>query len=161
MGSLKKQSIPTVQRGGLKNAAVSNPINKMGVKGVDTKTPFDNSQDQHPLYAIPYQRMVSTSKGVKPIECRLPAPNEIAVIDWVNFTIGIETMGDKYWKDDEFVKDEHLWSAAVDALEPHLEHIFGFSASFCRNSGLNFYEQSYVLGEDFGFYASVVRETPF
>ncbi|MCU4389286.1 replication initiation factor domain-containing protein [Acinetobacter courvalinii] len=151
MGSLKKQSIPTVQRGGLKNAAVSNPINKMGVKGVDTKTPFDNSQDQHPLYAIPYQRMVSTSKGVKPIECRLPAPNEIAVIDWVNFTIGIETMGDKYWEDDEFVKDEHLWSAAVDALEPHLEHIFGFSASFCRNSGLNFYDQSYVLGEDFGF----------
>jgi phage replication initiation protein len=42
---------------------------------------------------VPYMHMISTSSGAKPVQCRLPADNEIAVVDWVNFTIGIETVG--------------------------------------------------------------------
>lgn len=156
MDKYKKQPIPTVEQGGLKKSVVVSPINKMGVKTSESMHSHMQDRDlpfqENSLYAIPYQKMVMTSKGVKPVECRLPADNEIAVIDWVNFTMGIETMGDQYWKqDDEYVLDSHRYTAAVDALEPILEHIFGFTTSSCRNSGLNFYEQSYVLGEDFGF----------
>lgn len=152
MDKYKKQPIPTVLSGGLKNKAVSTPINKMGVTKFDTQ-PQDADLPifQHSLYTIPRTHMILTNDGVKHVEYRMPAENEIAVIDWVNFTFGIETMGDKYWQEDEYILDTHRYTAAIDSLEADLEHIFGFTTSSCRNSGLNFYQQSYVLGEDFGF----------
>ena len=152
MDKYKKQPIPTVLSGGLKNKPVSTPINKMGVTKFDTQ-PQDADLPifQHSLYTIPRTHMLLTNDGVKHVEYRMPAENEIAVIDWVNFTFGIETMGDKYWQEDEYILDTHRYTAAIDSLEADLEHIFGFTTSSCRNSGLNFYQQSYVLGEDFGF----------
>ena len=152
MDKYKKQPNPTVLSGGLKNKAVSTPINKMGVTKFDTQ-PQDADLPifQHSLYTIPRTHMILTNDGVKHVEYRMPAENEIAVIDWVNFTFGIETMGDKYWQEDEYILDTHRYTAAIDSLESDLEHIFGFTTSSCRNSGLNFYQQSYVLGEDFGF----------
>lgn len=152
MDKYKKQPIPTLLSGGLKNKSVSTPINKMGVTKFDTQ-PQDADLPifQHSLYTIPRTHMILTNDGVKHVEYRMPAENEIAVIDWVNFTFGIETMGDKYWQDDEYILDAHRYTAAIDSLEADLEHIFGFTTSSCRNSGLNFYQQSYVLGEDFGF----------
>lgn len=124
----------------------------MGVTKFDTQ-PQDADLPifQHSLYTIPRTHMILTNDGVKHVEYRMPAENEIAVIDWVNFTFGIETMGDKYWQEDEYILDTHRYTAAIDSLEADLEHIFGFTTSSCRNSGLNFYQQSYVLGEDFGF----------
>lgn len=152
MDKYKKQPNPTVLSGGLKNKVVSTPINKMGVTKFDTQ-PQDADLPifQHSLYTIPRTHMILTNDGVKHVEYRMPAENEIAVIDWVNFTFGIETMGDKYWQEDEYILDTHRYTAAIDSLEADLEHIFGFTTSSCRNSGLNFYQQSYVLGEDFGF----------
>jgi phage replication initiation protein len=152
MDKYKKQPNPTVLSGGLKNKPLSTPINKMGVTKFDTQ-PQDADLPifQHSLYTIPRTHMILTNDGVKHVEYRMPAENEIAVIDWVNFTIGIETMGDKYWQEDEYILDTHRYTAAIDSLEADLEHIFGFTTSSCRNSGLNFYQQSYVLGEDFGF----------
>lgn len=152
MDKYKKQPNPTVLSGGLKNKPLSTPINKMGVTKFDTQ-PQDADLPifQHSLYTIPRTHMILTNDGVKHVEYRMPAENEIAVIDWVNFTFGIETMGDKYWQEDEYILDTHRYTAAIDSLEADLEHIFGFTTSSCRNSGLNFYQQSYVLGEDFGF----------
>lgn len=152
MDKYKKQPNPTVLSGGLKNKPLLTPINKMGVTKFDTQ-PQDADLPifQHSLYTIPRTHMILTNDGVKHVEYRMPAENEIAVIDWVNFTIGIETMGDKYWQEDEYILDTHRYTAAIDSLEADLEHIFGFTTSSCRNSGLNFYQQSYVLGEDFGF----------
>lgn len=152
MDKYKKQPNPTVLSGGLKNKPLLTPINKMGVTKSDTQ-PQDADLPifQHSLYTIPRTHMILTNDGVKHVEYRMPAENEIAVIDWVNFTIGIETMGDKYWQEDEYILDTHRYTAAIDSLEADLEHIFGFTTSLCRNSGLNFYQQSYVLGEDFGF----------
>lgn len=152
MDKYKKQPNPTVLSGGLKNKPFTTPINKMGVTKFDTQ-PQDADLPifQHSLYTIPRTHMILTNDGVKHVEYRMPAENEIAVIDWVNFTFGIETMGDKYWQDDEYILDAHRYTAAIDSLEADLEHIFGFTTSSCRNSGLNFYQQSYVLGEDFGF----------
>ncbi len=152
MDEYKKQPNPTALSGGLKNAMVVTPINKMGVKTSDTQLQdADLPYQEHSLYTIPYAHMVMTSSGVKPVQCRLPADNEIAVIDWVNFTIGIETLGDKYWNEDEYIIDTHRWTAAVEELDHQLHHIFGFSTTACRHGGLNFYKESYVLGEDFGF----------
>ena len=162
MDKYKKQSIPTVLSGGMKKSAVVTPINKMGVKVSDTRPQDADLPYQHnPLYTIPSSHMIMTNDGVKHIEYRMPAENEIAVIDWVNFTCGIETLGtiehasgfltSKYESDEEYILDTHMWSAAVEELNETLEHIFGFSTTYCRNNGLNFYKQSYVLGEDFGF----------
>jgi len=147
MGKYKKQPNPTALPGGLKT-----PINKMGVTVSDTQPQdADLPFQRHELYTIPSTHMLMTNDGVKHVEFRMPADNEIAVIDWVNFTIGIETMGDKFWQEDEFITESHRFTAAVDALDIHLEHIFGFTTSSCRHKGLNFYDESYVLGEDFGF----------
>ena len=72
MTSIKKQSIPTVQQGGLKKSAVVSPINKMGVKTSESMHSHMQDRDlpfqENSLYAIPYQKMVMTSKGVKPVE---------------------------------------------------------------------------------------------
>ncbi len=160
MDKYKKQSIPTVLSGGMKKEAVGTPINKMGVKVSDTHPQFDLPYQDNPLYPIPHTHMLMTNDGVKHVEYRMPADNEIAVIDWVNLTCGIETLGtithgsglqtSKY-ETDEYILDDHRYLAAVTELDDHLEHIFGFKTAYRRPSGLNFYTQSYVLGEDFGF----------
>lgn len=148
----KKQPIPTVLSGGMKKEAVGTPINKMGVKKFDTRPQdADLPYQEHSLYTIPHTHMVMTNDGVKHIEYRMPADNEIAVIDWVNMTMGLETLGDHLWQEDEFIIEAHRCTAAMDILDPILEDIFGFSTTYCRGTGLNFYNQSYVLGEDFGF----------
>ncbi|MCU4379973.1 replication initiation factor domain-containing protein [Acinetobacter haemolyticus] len=152
MDKYKKQPIPTVLSGGMKKGAVGTPINKMGVKVSDTRPQDADLPYQHnPLYTIPHTHMIMTNDGVKHIEYRMPSDNEIAVIDWVNFTIGLESLGDHLWQEDEFILESHRCTAAMDILDPILDDIFGFSTTHCRNSGLNFYNQSYVLGEDFGF----------
>ena len=43
-----------------------------------------------------YTHLVKTTSGVKEVPTRLPAENEIAIVDWVNFTIGIETLGSAF-----------------------------------------------------------------
>ena len=82
MDKYKKQPNPTVLSGGLKNKAVSTPINKMGVTKFDTQ-PQDADLPifQHSLYTIPRTHMILTNDGVKHVEYRMPAENEIAVID--------------------------------------------------------------------------------
>ncbi|MBR7703155.1 replication protein, partial [Acinetobacter nosocomialis] len=90
----------------------------MGVKVSDTQPQdADLPFQEHSLYTIPRTHMIMTNDGVKHIEYRMPADNEIAVIDWVNFTFGIETVGDRFWQEDEFILESHRITAAVEALE--------------------------------------------
>ncbi|ELW79450.1 replication initiation factor [Acinetobacter sp. WC-743] len=110
----------------------------------DLITPFARE------FPTPYMHMVSTSSGVKPVQCRLPADNEIAVVDWVNFTFGIETISHNLLDDDECISDEQRWSSAVELFNENLEYIFGFTTTSKNNSGRNFYKESYVLGENMG-----------
>lgn len=141
----KSSKLPSLQWG------LDAPTNKMGVTvgasrmdstDFDLPWTFDNSNP------VPYMHMVSTSSGVKPVQCRLPAQEEIAVVDWVNFTIGIETLGVKFF--DENGGDEDLWMNAIFAFDEQLEHIFGFATTSQNKTGRNFYKQSYVLGENMG-----------
>lgn len=97
-----------------------------------------------------YTHLVKTSAGVKEVPIRLPAENEIAIVDWVNFTIGIETLGSAFF---EPVTPENMDSvclSAITKLDEHLEHIFGFSTTSRNQSGRNFYKQSFVLGREMG-----------
>lgn len=132
--------------------SLSTPTNKMGVTvsaarmdsaDWDLQTPFARTNP------VPYMHMVKTSTGIKPVQCRLPADNEIAVVDWVNFTIGIETLGDRFLYNDD-VTEERLWAEAVQHYDDVLEHIFGFSTSAQNKSGRNFYKMSYELGNGMG-----------
>ena len=132
---------------------ISTPTNKMGVTKneftMDTAdwdliTPFERE------FPTPYMHMVMTSKGVKPVQCRLPADNEIAVIDWVNFTIGIETISTQLLDDQEYPLEEYRWNKAVEMFDQTLHHIFGFGISQKQDKGRNFYKETYSLGEDMG-----------
>lgn len=144
----KKQSNTASLQWGLKT-----PSNKMGEKlnqpsRMDT-TDWDLELPFARENPVPYMHMISTSSGAKPVQCRLPADNEIAVVDWVNFTIGIETVGDRFLNTEDST-DENRWMNTIIAFDEHLEHIFGFSTTSQNKSGRNFYKQSYVLGQDMG-----------
>ena len=153
---IKNNSIPTISWGGLDN--LSTPSNKMGVTKFDSRMddadwdlplPFDQKA-LHRENPIPYMHMVSTTSGIKPVQIRLPADNEIAVPDWVNFTFGIETLSEHLLDEDEYLIEEHKWARAVDMFNENLEYIFGFTVTAKNNAGRNFYKESYVLGENMG-----------
>nr|WP_180027886.1 replication initiation factor domain-containing protein [Acinetobacter sp. YH16032] len=110
----------------------------------DLVTPFERE------FPTPYMHMVMTSKGVKPVQCRLPADNEISVVDWVNFTFGIETISNELLDDEEYPLDEFKWNRAVELFDETLQHIFGFGISHKQDKGRNFYKETYSLGEDMG-----------
>lgn len=131
---------------------LNTPSNKMGV--TNSMARMDTTDWDLPLpfareNPVPYMHMISNGSTVKPVQCRLPADNEIAVVDWVNFTVGIETMGDRFLNTDDD-SDENRWTHTIRAFDHHLEHIFGFSTTSQNKSGRNFYKQSYVLGQDMG-----------
>ncbi|MDY6991060.1 MAG: replication initiation factor domain-containing protein [Pseudomonadota bacterium] len=72
----------------------------------------------------------------------IPIKNEYsdasaAFIDWLNFTFGLE-----------YYDGHHDW---LYKLSDDLESIFGFGITEKRDRGLNFYEKSYILGNDWGF----------
>jgi phage replication initiation protein len=66
------------------------------------------------------------------------ANSDAGFIDWLNFTFGTEYYGYNY-------------SDWIYKLSDDLESIFGFGITEQRDRGLNFYEKSYVLGNDWGF----------
>nr|WP_252150031.1 replication initiation factor domain-containing protein [Acinetobacter cumulans] len=97
-----------------------------------------------------YTHLVKTASGVKEVPTRLPAENEIAIVDWVNFTFGIETLGSAFFEPMTPDNLESVCLSAITTLDEHLEQIFGFSTTARNKTGRNFYKQSYVLGHDMG-----------
>jgi len=60
----------------------------------------------------------------------LPAENEIAVIDWVNFTDSCSTLNHKFvnaLKDDNIIDPIELNFQMAIEIDKHLEHIFGLN----------------------------------
>lgn len=138
----------TLLQGGL--SQFSTPSNKMGVTVSNSCTPLADLDLPFPTeFPTLYTHVVKTAQGVKEVPIRLPAQNEIAVVDWVNFTQGIETLGDRFLYSDD-TTDENLWAEAIEHFSDVLEHIFGFTITARNQTGRNFYKQSYVLGEQMG-----------
>ena len=152
----KKQSIPQVCTWGM--GFLDTPINKMGVqefesmhshlKDADLPLPFERQ------FAVPHLHMVMTARGAKQVQCRLPADNEIAVIDWVNFTDSCATLNHKFVnaiKDDQIINEAELNFAMALEIEKHIEHIFGLQLTLADKGKKNMYQSSFEIGDKCGF----------
>lgn len=112
-------------------AAPSAPINNMG----------ENSGG-----AVEAMELVLSDSGeVKQVMVRVPAPGQVCIVDWVNFTVAEDTWHRTARQ--TLVSDEEI---IVEASR-HLEKIFGFGITSKRDRGMNFYRDSWVLGDDMGF----------
>lgn len=69
-----------------------------------------------------------------------------AFVDWVNFVIEESTLIDSALESQFFTDTDLLVS-----FSSTLENIFGFGITKRMEKGRNFYEQSWMLGDDFGF----------
>ena len=123
----------------------------MGVKTASEPYAVFAESESHQAIANPVEHLqiIMTAQGAKPVAVRKPVNNEISVIDWVNFTIGMETFGEKYLKFD-FLEKETVWEQAIEELDFYLNGIFGFGITKKNKSGRNFYAHSYALGEEMG-----------
>ncbi|MNR75988.1 Replication initiation factor [compost metagenome] len=128
------RGIPQPHPTGLPQVAelAETPINNMGVTTTRAKTEM--------------VELVMTDSGeVKQVMVRIPTEGQCAVIDWVNFTV----LEDTWFRSarETLIDDE----AIVMEASRQLEKIFGFGVTSHRDRGMNFYRDSWVLGDDFGF----------
>lgn len=90
--------------------------------------------------------LVTTANGtIKQVMVRAPSSGQCAVIDWVNCTV----LEDTWFRTarETLISDEQI----VTEASRQLETIFGFGVTLHRDKGMNFYRDSWVLGDDFGF----------
>ena len=77
--SFQKSKTPSLQWG----LDLNTPINKMGVTVSDSYTqPADFDIPFPTEFPTLYTHLVKTTSGIKEVPVRLPANNEIAIVDW-------------------------------------------------------------------------------
>lgn len=122
-------------------AAEETPINNMGVtETVQINDGFEDIAEAHFVEVV-----MSDSGEVKQILSRVPTNGQCSIIDWVNITI-LEDTWFRTARETLICDDQILIEASR-----HLEKIFGFGVTADRKKGMNFYKNSWVLGDDFGF----------
>jgi phage replication initiation protein len=113
--------------------ASASPINNMG----------ENFGSGESIEAV--ELVMSESGKLKIQMIQRPAHDEVCVIDWINFTVledtWFRTARERMISDDEIVME----------ASRNLEKIFGFGVTSKRDTGMNFYAESWVLGDDMGF----------
>jgi len=127
--------------------AQDTPINKMGLNlvGPDfakTAESWSAISEEH----IGEVSIVMTDSGkTKTLMRRFPVQGEICIIDWVNFSV----LEDTFFKTarQTLVTDEQI----IEEASRQLEKIFGFGITLKRDRGMNFYRDSWVLGDGMGF----------
>lgn len=122
---------------------LASPINNMGIN-----LESDASEDWASICDedLGEVDLVLTNSGkVKTLLVRRPAANQGCVIDWINFSV----LEDTWFK----TAREHLISDDQIIIEAsrQLEKIFGFGITAKREKGMNFYRESWVLGDGMGF----------
>lgn len=132
------------------------------LKDSDLPLPFERP------FAVPHVHMVMTSKGAKEVQCRLPADNEIAVVDWVNFTDSIDTYGSQTFfnedgtvsqssrffnahGDDALIESKELNFQIALEIEKQIQHIFGFELRLIDRGVKNMYQSSFEIGDKCGW----------
>lgn len=121
-----RMSPPTKNTGGMD----APPINKMGVTE-SSHTPKSQAVE-----------LVMVDGEVKQVLVRTPSNGQCSIVDWVNITI----------HEDTWLKTSK--TAYVDFIKETsrvLEQIFGFGITVDRGAKLNFYHNSWVIGDQFGF----------
>lgn len=91
-------------------------------------------------------KLVVTDSGkTKTQLVRKPSSTQACMIDWCNFSV----LEDTFFKTAHrtLVADEEI----VEEASVQLEMVFGFGITTKRDRGLNFYRESWVLGDGMGF----------
>jgi phage replication initiation protein len=123
--------------------AFSSPINNMGENLTRRPEPRWASLNSEHLGHV--KLVLTDSDEVKTVMVRRPAEKQICIIDWINFTVSEDT-----WcktAREGLVTDEQF----VTEASRQLEKIFGFGVTAKRDRGMNFYRESWVLGDNMGF----------
>ncbi|WP_343730456.1 replication initiation factor domain-containing protein [Duganella sp.] len=129
------------------SAEMSAPINNMGENLRDTvdddlSVKWAAVSEEH----LGEVQLVMTDSGkTKTMMVRRPAQGQVCIIDWVNFTV----LEDTFFKTARqvLVTDEQI----IEEASRQFEKIFGFGIATKRDRGMNFYRDSWVLGDDMGF----------
>lgn len=122
------------------------PINNMGVKSSDARQGDDmpgvfvSSDGSEDFYLVP------TGKKGGAEKVAVPRPNSSvssrsAFIDQLSFTVKTGEVAPRAFNDEDVVL----------ALSADLAEILGFGVTDKRPAGLNFYQETYILGNDWGF----------
>lgn len=99
------------------------------------------------------ETIVISGRTPKVQTIRQPINGQVAMIDWLNITFDIATVGEKFRRtnedDDQYLA---LCQAAVAEIAVLITKIFGkkYAAIEQRQSGANFYKYSFDFGENYG-----------
>jgi phage replication initiation protein len=118
-------------------------LNNMGENLVGAKSEYWESVCNEDFGDV---KLVLTGKGeTKTLLVRVPSAAQCCVIDWMNCTVSEDTWSNTAGRtlitDDEYVEE----------ASRQLEKIFGFGVTTHRGQKLNFYADSWVLGDGMGF----------
>jgi phage replication initiation protein len=123
------------------------PINKMGENLADADVADDSvvwaSISEEDLGEV--SLMMTDSGKVKTVMVRKPSATQVCIIDWVNFTV----LEDTFFKTarQTLITDDQI----IEEASRQFEKIFGFGITDKRDRGMNFYRESWVLGDGMGF----------
>jgi phage replication initiation protein len=111
--------------------------------------PLESVQVSHVLAQVvqpEFVQLVLSDGKVKQVPNRMNYGDNVAFIDWVNFTVHESTIVDCNIERTMFTDEDFMiaWSA-------QLQKFFGFGLTKRMEKGRNFYQQSWMLGDDFGF----------
>jgi phage replication initiation protein len=115
------------------------PVNNMG------ETADSGLEKSRDLAKFQQVELVMSSGEVKIVPLRILAIGECAVIDWVNLTFHEDTLCKTANK--QFISDNEFILEASRLCE----NIFGFGITGDNQKIMNFYKNSWVLGDKFGF----------
>lgn len=128
-------------------AALEVPINNMG-ENLANADVADNtgtwaSISEEDLGEV--SLMMTDSGKIKTVMVRRPSETQACIIDWVNFTV----LEDTFFKTarQTLIADDQI----IEEASRQFEKIFGFGITEKRDRGLNFYSESWVLGDSMGF----------
>ncbi len=119
------------------------PINKMGENLEGAESAAWSSICDEDLGEV---ELVMTDSGkIKSVMVRRPSAAQTCVIDWINFSV----LEDTWFRTarEQLISDDQI---IVEASR-QLEKIFGFGITSNRGKRMNFYRDSWVLGDDMGF----------
>lgn len=127
--------------------ATSGPINNMGENLVDS----DAGEKQDVWFSVSDEELgeislVMTDSGkTKTVMVRLPSNTQACIVDWINFTV----LEDTFFKTarQTLVTDDQI----IEEASRQFAKIFGFGITEKRDRGMNFYRESWVLGDGMGF----------
>lgn len=128
-------------------AAASTPINNMG----ENLTGAELADDQSAWSSVSDEdlgevSLVMTDSGkTKTVMVRRPSKTQACIIDWINFTV----LEDTFFKTARqiLVTDDQI----IEEASRQFHKIFGFGITEKRDRGMNFYRESWVLGDGMGF----------